>query len=435
MTVDRRNFLTAAGLAATATACGDVSFGPFGDLSSGDAWDRVRSQFAIAPDLIDMSAMLLSSHPRNVREAIARHSRELDRDTVGYLHRNNGRLTAQAREAAGRHLSVPARQIALVDSTTMGVGLIYAGLKLAPGDEILTTDQDYFVTHESIRLACARTGAVERRVSLHDDASAHVSADQIVDRIRSGITDRTRVLGLTWVHSSTGLKMPVREIGRVVEATNRGRSEEDRILFCLDGVHGYGNQAVTLDELNCDFVASGCHKWLFGPRGTGIVAGREAAWRKLDTSIPSFMDEGVFDAWITGREPRAGASGARLSPGGFKTFEHRWALPEAFAMHEALGKRRVQERTEELATRLKQGLSRVAGVTLATPMSPDLSAGIVSFDIDGETPKAVVERLRERRIVASVAPYARPWVRLTPSIRNTPREVEVVLAEIRGLVA
>lgn len=434
VTVDRRNFLTAAGLAATAAACSDARFGGFGDLSSGDAWDRVRALFPIAPDLIDMSAMLLSSHPRDVREAIARHGRELDLDTVGYLHRNNKRLTARAREAAGRHLSVPARQIALVDSTTMGVGLIYSGLKLAPGDEILTTDQDYFVTHESIRLACARTGAVERRVSLHDGVASALGRDQIVDRIRAGVTARTRVVGLTWVHSSTGLKMPVREIGRAIDDINRSRSDADRITFSLDGVHGYGNQAVTLDDLNCDFLASGCHKWLFGPRGTGVVAGRETAWRKLDTSIPSFLDDGVFDAWITGREPPSGASGARLSPGGFKAFEHRWALPEAFALHQALGKRRVQQRTEELATQLKQGLSDIVGVTIATPMSSGLSAGIVAFDIDGETPKAVVQRLRERRIAATVAPYARPWVRLTPSIRNTPREIDAVLAEVRGLV-
>jgi isopenicillin-N epimerase len=110
-------------------------------------------------------------------------------------------------------------------------------------------------------------------------------------------------------------------------------------------------------------------------------------------------------------------------------------LTEAFALHEALGKQRIEERTHELATHLKVGLAAIRGVTLATPMSSDLSAGIVSFDVDGETPKAVVERLRERRIVASVAPYARPWVRLTPSIRNTPREIEMVLAEVRGLIA
>lgn len=431
MDLDRRVLLTAAG--ALTAACADAP--RFGTLASNGAWDRVRALFALDPDIIDMSAMLLASHPRDVREAIERHRRELDRDTVGYLHAHNRRFTDAARRAAGDYLRTPARQIALTDSTTMGVGLIYSCLKLRPGDEILTTEQDYFVTHEAVRLACARTGAVERRVSLHDGSAAEdVSADAIVARIRGGVTERTRVLGLTWVHSSTGLKLPSAEIARAVRDLNSGRGEDERILLCVDGVHGFGNQAVTLDELGCDFLAAGCHKWLFGPRGTGVVAGREAAWRRIDTVIPSFLDDGVFDAWITGRDPRGPTNGARLTPGGFKAFEHRWAMPEAFALHAAIGKRNVERRTHELASQLKEGLRAMRGVTLATPMSADLSAGIVSFDLDGESPLATVRRLRERNIVASAAPYARSWVRLTPSIRNTPREVDTALAEIRGLV-
>ncbi|HYD86316.1 MAG TPA: aminotransferase class V-fold PLP-dependent enzyme [Vitreimonas sp.] len=434
MSLDRRTFIAATGLAASVTAaCADDSASDYGDLRARDAWDRVRRQFAIERGLIDMSAMLLASHPRPVREGIERHRRALDRDTVGYLEANNQRLTEAARAAAGSYLSVAPRQIALVDSTTMGVGIVYAGLRLAPGDEILTTEQDYFVTHESARLACARTGAVQRRVSLHGETPEGVSAAELAGRIAAAITPRTRVVGLTWVHSSTGLKIPVKAIADVIEAANGGRDEAERILFVLDGVHGYGNQDVTLDALGCDFIASGCHKWLFGPRGTGMIAGRDAAWRRIDTQIPSFLDDGVFDAWITGREPGAGASGARASPGGFKAFEHRWALPEAFALHDALGKDRVEARTHELASQLKEGLRGIDGVTLATPLAPELSAGIVSFDIDGASPDAIVSRLRDRRIVASAAPYARPWVRLTPSIRNTPAEIDAALSAVREL--
>jgi selenocysteine lyase/cysteine desulfurase len=74
-------------------------------------------------------------------------------------------------------------------------------------------------------------------------------------------------------------------------------------------------------------------------------------------------------------------------------------------------------------------------VALHTPLQTALSAGIVSFDVQGLSPAAAVTRLRERRIIASVAPYAVPRVRLTPCFANTPREVEAVLQEIRGLAA
>lgn len=431
MDLDRRAVLTAA-TAVAAAGCG-TGAGGHGNLSSGDAWDRVRAQFVINRDLIDMSAMLLASHPRDVREAIERHRRALDHDTVNYLESNNRRLTDAARAAAGGYLGVPARHIALTDSTTMGVGLIYGGLRLRPGDEILTSEQDYFVTHEAVRLAGVRTGAREFRVDLHGETPNGASAEALVHRLIAGVTPRTRAVGLTWVHSSTGLKMPIRQIADAISDLNRGRDEEDRVLLCVDGVHGFGVEDETLDALGCDFIAAGCHKWLFGPRGTGVVAGRDSAWRRIDTTIPSFLDDQVFDTWLSRRTPQRSGDGARLSPGGFKAFEHVWALPEAFALHEGIGKADVARRTHELATQLKEGLTQMGGVTLATPMSPELSAGIVSFDIAGVSPPALVSRLRQRNIVASAAPYARQWVRLTPSIRNTPREVDAALAEIRGL--
>lgn len=401
--------------------------------TAGD-WNWVRRQFVLTPERVHMSAMLITSHPRPVRAAIGRHRDALDADPADYLEANNTRLTRESIGAAADYLDVGADQIALTDSTTMGVGLVYSGLALRAGQEILTTDQDYFVTHEAVRLACIRTGAVQRRISLHED-SRTVTAQQIVDRIAQALRPQTRVLGLTWVHSSTGLKMPLREIGEAVEAANRGRDEDDRVLVVVDGVHGFGNQDVDFDELGCDFLAAGCHKWLFGPRGTGVVAGSRRGYEALVPGVPSFLDEAVWAAWLEGREPSGGVDGRTLTPGGFKPFEHQWALAEAFAFHREIGRGRVAERTAELAGQLKEGLAGIRGVTLRTPRSSDLSAGIVSFDIDGLDAQGAVNRLRDRGIVASAAPYAVQHVRLTPSIRNSPQEVERALREVHALAA
>jgi isopenicillin-N epimerase len=141
----------------------------------------------------------------------------------------------------------------------------------------------------------------------------------------------------------------------------------------------------------------------------------------------------AFSAWLTGDGPSDRIDGRTLSPGGFKAFEHRWALAQAFEFHQELGKERVEARTHELAGQLKEGLASISGVVLHTPRPPELSAGIVAFDIDAMAPQTAVNRLRERRIVASVAPYATPHVRLTPSIRNSLQEVEVVLREVHAL--
>ena len=132
-------------------------------------------------------------------------------------------------------------------------------------------------------------------------------------------------------------------------------------------------------------------------------------------------------------EPAEVTTSDAFMPGGYKAFEHMWALPEAFALHESIGKARIAQRTAELASQLKEGLRRIGKVVLRTPLSPDLSAGVVSFDIDGVRPGRVVRELRSRKTVASVAPYATPHVRLSPSVRNSPEEIEKVLSQLYEL--
>jgi len=431
----RRELLTGTGLALAAGALGSApgwseAVEPIG---AGD-WDAVRAQFALVDDFIHMSAMLISSHPKPVRDAIERHRRAMDANPLTYLFQNNRRLQETARAAAGQYLGINGSDIALTDSTTMGLGLVYNGLRLTPDQEILSTEQDYYATHEAIRLAGRRSNANVRKISLYDRIEG-ITAEQLVDRLTQAITPATRVLALTWVHSSTGLKLPLRGISEALQQINSRRDEATRVLLCVDGVHGFAIEDVVLSELGCDFFVAGCHKWLFGPRGTGIVAGTQVGWEAVLPTIPSFIDSETWQAWYSGVDPAGPSTASRMTPGGYKAFEHLWSLTEAFGFHQSIGKTRVADRTHKLAAQLKDGLSAMPHITLHTPLSKELSAGIVSFDVEGHSPGAVVSRLRERRIIASVAPYAVPHVRLTPCIQNTSAEMDTVLREIRALVS
>ena len=169
-----------------------------------------------------------------------------------------------------------------------------------------------------------------------------------------------------------------------------------------------------MEDIGCYFFVAGCHKWLFGPRGTGLVWGRPEAWPAAAATIPPF-DVGAYG----GMTPAAG-----MTPGGFHSFEHRWALSEAFRFHLAVGKAAIAERIHALNRRLKEGLAELAHVRLHTPLADELSAGITCFEVEGMPSEEVVARLRERQIVASVAPYATRYARLAPSLLTSPEEVE-----------
>jgi selenocysteine lyase/cysteine desulfurase len=123
-----------------------------------------------------------------------------------------------------------------------------------------------------------------------------------------------------------------------------------------------------------------------------------------------------------------------VTPGGFHSFEHRWALREAFEFRREIGQARVEARTHELASRLKAGLREIPGVRLVTPDGPALSAGLVCFSVGSHDPGDVVALLYDRaRIVASVTPYAARYVRFGPSILNSPADVDLALRTIRTL--
>jgi selenocysteine lyase/cysteine desulfurase len=409
------------------TASGISTPTPTGDLRD---WENVRAQFSLDPEVAHFSAFVLASHPATVKAAIERWRGALDADPAR-IAADETRNDETVRSAAARYLAVAREEIALTDSTTMGLGLIYNGLKLRPGDHILTTTHDFYSTHESLRLAAARSGARVQQVALYNDP-ATATAGQMVSFLREEIRRTTRVVALTWVHSSTGVKIPVREIADVLEDINADRDPADRVLLCLDAVHGFAAEETTPAGLGCDVFITGTHKWLFGPRGTGFVWARRDVWDRFTAIIPTFSGPSI-GGWLFGeRAPfQFGLDG---TPGGFHSFEHRWALTDAFDFHSRIGKNRVAERTRELATRLKEGLAGLPNVRLLTPADEESSSGIVCCTVDGLEPPLVVETLRrDHGIMASVTPYRTQYVRFGTSIVTTPEQVDAAVAALADI--
>lgn len=442
--IDRRRFLTGSALAVagagTALAGCSVESSTGGgaaappssptgvptDLSS---WGNVRAQFDLDPEFAHFSAFVLAAHPASVRAAIEQWRKALDADpatVVGDAQAHDETV----REAAARYLGVAPSEIALTDSTTAGLGLVYHGLRLVPGDHVLTTTHDFYSTHEALRLAAERTAARVERIALYDNP-AEASAEEMVARLRAAVRPATRVVALTWVHSSTGVKLPVRDVADALAEINRDREPARWALLCLDAVHGLGADDARPGALGCDVYIAGTHKWLFGPRGTGLVWVGESAGEAIAPIIPPF-NAAHFRNWLTGGDAPSPV-GLSATPGGYKPYEHRWAVADAFEFHLAIGRERVATRTRELATRLKNGLAELGHVRLITPRDPALSAGIVCCDVDGD-PGEVLQRLRrEHRILASFTPYRERYLRFGTSIVTSPEQVDAAVEAVADL--
>ena len=145
--------------------------------------------------------------------------------------------------------------------------------------------------------------------------------------------------------------------------------------------------------------------------------------------IPSFANAS-YGAWIEGRVPPPDPPGPGMTPGGFQAYEHRWALPAAFAFHERIGRARVTARIHALAARMKAGLAEVRGVRLVTPRAEDLSAGLVCARIAGVDPGRAVQALAAERISATVTPYASRYLRFGCGLAVDEADVDAAVAAV-----
>lgn len=431
----RREFLSNAGIAIGAAALAAPSAAETEtesaprDIAAGD-WTALRNMFPLTRDYIHLSTFLLASHPEPVSREIEKHRREFDKNPADYLHAHNRTIDIQIAQSAAGYMGGKWTDIVLTDSTTMGLAMVYSGLQVNPGDELLQTVHDHYSTDMSLAHKAERSGAVVKRVALYDEPF-EVSAEQCQQRLKEGITEKTRVVAVTWVHSSTGVKLPIQALAEVVNATNAKRDKADQIVFCVDGVHGFGIEDQDVSQLGCDFFIAGTHKWIFGPRGTGVVWGNEKAWARSVPIIPSFSAS--YAAWLGQFPIDKVPDGMHFTPGGFHSFEHRWALPAAFNLHQQLGKANVQSRIHALNTQTKEGLAAMPHVNLQTPTTTEYSSGLVCFDVAGAKPGEVVERLHEKGIIMSSTPYRQSHARFAPSLLNNEVEIDRALAEIRAM--
>ncbi len=401
-------------------------------------WLAVRDLFPLAPDWTHLSSFLFVSHPKPVAEAIERFRKKLDADPfwveIAWVSDAEGRPFAAVKRALADYIGGSPAEIAMTVNTTTALAVAYHGLRIRRDQEIVTTEHDHYSHHESIRYAAARSGCGVRYVALFDTPAA-ARADEIIDRVARAITPATRAVGVTWVQSSTGIKLPIAGIAEVVARANRGRAPADRCLLIVDGVHGFANQDVDVARLGADFFASGTHKWLFAPRGTGFLWGRSDAWPELRPTIPSFDPDGIdatFGAYAD-RKELPPTQAAFVSPGGFIAYEHLLAIPAAVELHRTIGRDRIAARIAELNAAFREGAARIPGVTLHTPRDAALSAGISCFEVRGTPVGQVVARLAEKKIRATTSPYKVSYARVAAGIMNKPDEIELVLREIRAL--
>jgi selenocysteine lyase/cysteine desulfurase len=192
-----------------------------GDASDEDFWTEVRSRFPISRERgVYLNTGTLGPTPYPVLEATVDHLRA----TAGVFRPTEYSLEKLRKTAAG-FLGATPHEIVITRNATEAMNFVANGLELAAGDEILTSDHEHIGGLCCWQLAAKRHGLTLTVVPLPVPPR---EPGEIVDAFERAITPRTRVVSLSHVTFTTGLRTPVEEIARLC----RERPRDRRRLLC-----------------------------------------------------------------------------------------------------------------------------------------------------------------------------------------------------------
>ena len=216
------------------------------------------------PEISFLNHGSFGSTPREVLEFQQQLQLRMERRPMGFLVRELEGELDKAREHLAGFLGVNASELVFVRNATAGVNAVLRSLKLAPGDELLTTNHEYNASRNALEFVAARSGA---QVVIADVPFPLSSESEIVDAILSATTERTRIVLIDHVTSQTGLVFPLEKL--VAEMNVRG------IDTLVDGAHGPGMLDLDIDAIGAAWYTGNCHKWICAPKGAAFLWSRE----------------------------------------------------------------------------------------------------------------------------------------------------------------
>ena len=239
--------------------------------------EDIRRDFLLDPEVAFLNHGSFGACPRPVFDSYQAHQRDLEWEPVDFLDRRLPTLLATARGGLARYLKAPLDDLAFVMNATTGVNLAARSLELRPGDEILTTDLEYGACDLAWEWLAARTGAAYVRAPIPLPLA---SPAELVEALFACATDRTRVVYVSHITSSTALILPVEEI--VSHARELG------FVTIVDGAHAPAHVPLDLAALGADFYSGNTHKWLMAPKGAAFLHVRPEHQERVDAAIVSW---------------------------------------------------------------------------------------------------------------------------------------------------
>jgi selenocysteine lyase/cysteine desulfurase len=330
---------------------------------------------------------------------------------------------AACRQRFARLVNAEEDEVTVTRNGTDGVSMVLGAFPFKPGDELLIGGEEHpAIVYPAFALQSYQ-GVTVRRFDFHDDPA------KTLESFKANLTPRTRMTAFSHVSCETGKRTPAPEIIRLAQAQGA------RVL--LDGAQSVGSFPVDFKALGADYLTGSAHKWLCGPKGTGLLVIRRD---RIDELEPAYVGGGSLEGTFPWGEINAPEKiRVKFAPNAAK-FEYGMRNPAIyFGLSKAidylndLGWSAIAEHEREMATRLKERLGKVPGVRVQTPRSWEHSSSIVNFGLEGVPGKDLSKRLWDEFQVVQRAVRDPDGVRISNAYWATDEDHDRLIAAVEKI--
>jgi len=238
---------------------------------------NIKSQFLLRDDVTFLNFGSFGACPKPIFERYQQYQLELEQEPVQFITVTGLQYLKQSREALAAYINCPADDVVYVTNPSYAVNIIAKSFNLQKDDEILTTNLEYGACDRAWNYYCKKVGAkyIRQPITLPIP-----SKEDLVNEFFKGLTSKTKLVFISHLTSSTGLRMPVEEICAI--------AKQKGILTFVDGAHAPGQLPLNLQTLQADIYTGACHKWMMTPKGSSFLYVKNEHQHLFDPLIVSW---------------------------------------------------------------------------------------------------------------------------------------------------
>ncbi len=378
-------------------------------------WQLIRSQFQLPRETAYLNTAGLGSSPASVTDIVkAMTDREEQAPSATHSEEDWARIRGKLAVFLGPGCS--ADEIALVSTATEGINIILNGIAFKPGDQIVTSTHEHPALNIPL-LHKMKTAGIEITTFEPDLARAEVN----VARIEALLSKRTRLVFISHVTCTTGQIFPIAEIARL--AASRG------VLFALDGAQSLCQFPIDIKAAGVDFYAASGHKFLLGPKRTGILYVRKDRLAALTPTTVGAYSEQAASLATRRLELRPNAQRYEY---GTQNDALIYGLEAAADFISSIGLPEIWAHNRALAEAAFARLGSVPGVKILSPAEAAFRSAMVSFTLPGRDYRQVAAALAARHLRIRVVGELEA-IRASFHVYNDADEVDRLVAAVGEL--